>query len=76
MDLETVWYEVSPYLYTVAGLLTLLFSRAPISIASGILLLAAGATILRMRWKNRNRTRKSTETHSDVGGDSDNADKP
>lgn len=58
MDLETIWYEVSPYLYSVAGLLTLLFSRSPMSVASGLVLLAAGGSILRMRWKSRRKPKK------------------
>jgi hypothetical protein len=54
MDLESVWYEVFPFLYGVAGFVALwLSSGSTLLKISGILLLAACFTILRVRWVYR-----------------------
>lgn len=53
MDLETLWYECSPYVYAIAGIVSILNLKSGLSIVSGVLLLGASATILRLRWVNR-----------------------
>lgn len=55
MDLETLWYEASPYIYAVAGAISMFNMKSGLSIVSGLLLLAASATILRLRWVHRRR---------------------
>lgn len=55
MDIEQLWYELSPYLYALAGMLALYHSRSGLPLFSGVLLLVASATILRLRWTNRRR---------------------
>ena len=57
MDLETVWYEVSPYIYGIVGIAALLGTPSTMGIISGALLIAASATIVRLRWVHR-RSRK------------------
>lgn len=49
MKLEPIWYEYSPYVYAVGGMLSLSNYGSYISIGSGVLLIGASATILRMR---------------------------
>ena len=39
MNLETIWYEVSPYMYTVVGVFALANSDERIGQVSGVLLL-------------------------------------
>ena len=53
MDLETMWYEFSPYVYAIAGVMSILNLKSGLSITSGMLLLGAAVTILRLRWINR-----------------------
>ena len=53
MDLETLWYEISPYVYTVSGVIALAAADARMGQLSGALLLAAALTIIRLRWINR-----------------------
>ncbi len=54
MDLEHLWYELSPYVYGIAGLVALV-QRPPslLYFGSGVLLVAASVTILRWRWRYR-----------------------
>lgn len=49
MILETVWYEVSPYVYVVVGLASSLISNSDLGLMFSALLLVASFTILRMR---------------------------
>ncbi|CAN5374434.1 hypothetical protein BH11PSE11_BH11PSE11_32120 [soil metagenome] len=49
MKLEPIWYEYSPYLYAVAGVVSISNYPSYISIGCGVLLLIASGTILRMR---------------------------
>lgn len=54
MNAENAWYELSPYLYALGGLLA--YVHTPTSILlklSGILLVLAALTILRLRWRYR-----------------------
>ena len=56
MDLETIWYEVSPYMYTVVGVFALANSDERIGQLSGVLLLGAAVTVIRLRWANRRKS--------------------
>jgi hypothetical protein len=49
MDMEQIWYEVSPFLYTVAGGFLLGKADSALLLISSLLLLAAGGTILMLR---------------------------
>ncbi len=56
MNLETVWYELSPYVYTICGVIVLAAADTRMGQLSGALLLVAALTIIRLRWvKRRNR---------------------
>ncbi len=61
MDLETVWYEFSPYVYAVAGVISVFSTRSTVGVLSGVLLLAASATILRLRWTYRRKLDQKVE---------------
>ena len=56
MDLETLWYEISPYVYTASGVIALAAADARMGQLSGALLLAAALTIIRLRWINRRKS--------------------
>jgi hypothetical protein len=49
VKLEPIWYEYSPYVYAVGGMFSLSNYGSYIAIGSGVLLIGASATILRMR---------------------------
>jgi hypothetical protein len=53
MDFETIWYEISPYVYTISGVAALLTAEASMGRWSGVLLLGAALTVIRLRWVNR-----------------------
>ena len=53
MDIETWWYEVSPYLYIIVGMISLVFSSTYLAMLPGSLLIIAALTIIRMRWVHR-----------------------
>ena len=53
MDIETCWYEFSPYLYIVAGIVAIVLSRSLVGGLAGGLLIVAAVTILRLRWVHR-----------------------
>lgn len=53
LDMETVWYEISPYIYTLSGLSVIAMADAGMGRYSGALLLIAAATIIRLRWVHR-----------------------
>ena len=53
MDLETIWYELSPYVYTISGVTAFAAADARMGQWSGALLLGAALTIIRLRWVNR-----------------------
>ncbi len=53
MDLETICYEFAPYVYAVGGVISIFQTNPGIGIVSGVLLLAAAATILKLRWTYR-----------------------
>ncbi len=49
MILETLWYEVSPYVYVTVGLASGLISNSDLGLMFSALLLAASFTIFRLR---------------------------
>ncbi len=49
MSLEPLWYEVSPYVYFVVGLASVLFSNSDLGLLASALLLTTSFTILRLR---------------------------
>lgn len=53
MDIETAWYEFSPYVYIVVGVAAVYFATEPMSRLPGLLLVAAALTIIRLRWTYR-----------------------
>ena len=53
MNIEATWYEYSPYVYAIGGVVSISNYGSLIAIASGVMLLAAAITILRMRWVYR-----------------------
>ncbi len=53
MDLETVWYELSPYVYTISGVIVLAAADTRMGQLSGALLLVVASAIIRLRWVNR-----------------------
>ncbi len=60
MSLEALWYEVSPYVYLVVGLASVLFSNSDFGLLASALLLTASFTILRLRriYRSRREFRK------------------
>ncbi len=53
MDLETVWYEAFPYLCGSGGIVAILHDGSGLLKGSGVLLIIASLTILRLRWVYR-----------------------
>jgi hypothetical protein len=53
MDFETIWYEYTPYIYAVAGIMSILQIGSLIGISFGLLLIAAAGLIIRMRHNYR-----------------------
>jgi hypothetical protein len=53
MDIEAAWYEASPYVYAVAGFGSLSNFHSYIAVFSGVILLIASGTILKMRFTYR-----------------------
>ena len=49
MRLESLWYEMSPYLYLVVGLLSALISTSALGLVFSALLVGASVTIFRRR---------------------------
>ncbi len=67
MDLENIWYEFSPYLYAVCGIVALSYSPGSYLLkGSGILLTTAVLTILRLRWIYRLALYREMETATNV----------
>jgi len=56
MDLESLWYEAFPYLYGIGGVVVIVVSAGSgLLKVSGVLLVVAALTIVRMRWVYRRR---------------------
>jgi hypothetical protein len=53
MDIEALWYEGSPYVYAAAAFGSLTNYHSYIALVSGVVLLIASGTILKMRWTYR-----------------------
>lgn len=67
MDLETVWYEAFPYLYGIGGLVAIFLpGGSGLLRASGVLLIVASLTILRLRWVYRRAMFERTPTTHDT----------
>ncbi len=67
MDLETLWYEAFPYLYGIGGVVAILLpTGSGLLKGSGVLLIAASLTILRMRWVHRREEFRRTPTSASV----------
>jgi len=49
MSLEALWYEVSPYVYFVVGLVSAAFSNSDFGLVFSALLLTASFAIFRLR---------------------------
>jgi hypothetical protein len=64
MDLEFYWYEISPFVYTVAGGFFLGRADAALPIMSALLLLTAGGTILFLRRTHALRMRELADAPS------------
>jgi len=64
MDLEFYWYEISPFVYTVAGGFFLGRADAALPIMSALLLLTAGGTILFLRRSHALRMRDFADAPS------------
>ncbi|MFL6570893.1 MAG: hypothetical protein ACJ8G4_04000 [Burkholderiales bacterium] len=65
--MEFYWYEISPFVYTVAGGFFLGRADAALPIMSAILLLTAGGTILFLRRSYSLRMRQLAEAPSRDG---------
>jgi hypothetical protein len=61
--METLWYEVSPYIYSAGGALWLAHADSNLGVISGLLLLASAVTVLRLRWTHR-RGRAAPRAHT------------
>ena len=61
MNLEPIWYEYSPYVYAAGGVFSLSNYGSYIAIGSGVLLIGASATILRMRLVYRRKRAEQLE---------------
>ena len=59
MSLESLWYETSPYLYLVVGLVSALFSNSALGLVFSAVLVVASVTIFRLR-----RTYRSPESQA------------
>ena len=49
MDFEVLWYEASPYIYVIVGIIAMIYASSYLAMLPGGLLIAAAVTILRMR---------------------------
>jgi hypothetical protein len=61
MELEKMWYEASPFIYTAAGGFLIGRGGSALLIISGILLLTAGGTIMTLRRRYTLRARDENQ---------------
>lgn len=61
MKLGDIIYDALPYLYTLGGVLTLLFSGEPVGQASGVLLISSALLIFHLRLEYRARRVRNAE---------------
>ena len=64
MSLEALWYEVSPYVYFVVGLASVLFSTSDLGLVFSALLLTASFIVLRLRRIYRSPDRQEYRKYS------------
>lgn len=53
MDIETIWYEYTPYLYAIVGIVSILHIGSLIGICFGLLLIVAAGLIILVRHNYR-----------------------
>lgn len=53
MDFETLWYEYTPYLYAIAGIMSILYIGSVIGVMFGLFLVVAAVVIIGARHKYR-----------------------
>ena len=53
VDIETAWYELSPYIYIVVGAAAIFYASESLARLPGMLLIVAALTIIRLRWVHR-----------------------
>jgi uncharacterized membrane protein HdeD (DUF308 family) len=61
MDIEKLWYEFSPYLYAIAGVISIFNPGTYLSIILGVLLIAFAVAALGMRWVYRKKLTKEID---------------
>jgi hypothetical protein len=67
MDLETLWYELFPYLYGVGGVVALILPGGNWLLkVSGILLIGVSIAILRLRYVHRRAAFERMPTAAEV----------
>lgn len=62
MQLEKIWYEASPFIYTVSGGYFLGISESGILTLSSLILISAGGTITAMRRRYALQARANAKT--------------
>jgi UPF0716 family protein affecting phage T7 exclusion len=63
MDFEAIWYEYTPYLYAIAGIMSILHIGSIIGVSFGLALVAAAAFIFHRRHSYR-KARSSKDERS------------
>ena len=61
MDFETMWYEYTPYLYAIAGIVSILYIGSIIGISFGVLLVGGSGLIIAMRVNYRRKQSDKNE---------------
>ena len=61
MDFETMWYEYTPYLYAIAGIISILYVGSIIGISLGVLLVAGSGSVIIMRVNYRRKQSAKVE---------------
>lgn len=62
MDLEKLWYEISPYAYFILGIVALIMADSKMAYVSAALLISAAFTILTLRRHYRAAEKDSIRT--------------
>jgi ABC-type polysaccharide transport system permease subunit len=63
MDFESIWYEYTPYLYAIAGIMSILHIGSIIGTSFGLALLVAAGFIIRVRHNYRKAQSDRTKRH-------------
>lgn len=58
MDSESIFYELSPYLYALAGLIAVSMSSSLLTLGAGVMLIVSGVVMLVLRYQFRRRKLK------------------